>query len=143
MQALCVAGSRGVIQSGWTGLNVSGDDMLTIGEVPHDWLFARAAAVVHHCGAGTTAAALRAGIPAVAVPSAVGDQPFWARRLHTLGVSSATISHRRLTVDRLASAVRMVLTQHGFRDSAAHIAAWIAAEDGAGRALCVVDRTLG
>jgi len=77
------------------------------------------------------------------VPSGLGDQPFWASRLHTLSVSSATISHRRLTVDRLASAVRMALTQHGFRDSAAHIAARIAAEDGTGRTACVVDRVHG
>ena len=143
VQALRAAGTRGVIQSGWTGLEVSGADMLTIGAVPHDWLFARAAAVVHHCGAGTAAAGLRAGIPAVAVPSGVGDQPFWSRRLHILGVSAATISHRRLTVDRLASAVRMAVTQPRFRDSAAHVAAQIAAEDGAGRAACVIEQILG
>jgi hypothetical protein len=48
-----------VIQSGWAGLNVPGDDILTVGEVPHDWLFEGAAVVVHHCGAGTTAAGTR------------------------------------------------------------------------------------
>jgi UDP:flavonoid glycosyltransferase YjiC (YdhE family) len=97
-QALRVAGARGVIQAGWAGLNLSGDDVLTIGDVPHDGLFDRVAAVVHHCGAGTAAGGLRAGVPAIGVPS-MGDQPYWARRLRDLGVSAATIPqrHRRAT----------------------------------------------
>jgi sterol 3beta-glucosyltransferase len=70
--ALRAAGTRGVIQSGWTGLQVSGADMLTIGEVPHDWLFARAAAVVHHCGAGTAAAGCaQASLPSPSPPASV------------------------------------------------------------------------
>ena len=53
--------------------------------VPHDWLFPQVAAVVHHGGAGTTAAGLRAGRPTVICPF-FGDQPFWGRRVHELGV---------------------------------------------------------
>ena len=60
------AGVRAVVQSDWAGLEVHGDDVLTVGAVPHEWLPPRAAAVVHHCGAGTTAAALRAGVPTAA-----------------------------------------------------------------------------
>jgi UDP:flavonoid glycosyltransferase YjiC (YdhE family) len=80
------------------------DDVLTIGEVPHEWLFPKMAAVVHACGAGTTAAGLRAGVPAIGVPVA-GDQPFWARTLRSLGVSPATVPYWRLKTDRLATAV--------------------------------------
>ena len=57
------AGVRGVVQSGWAELYVEGDDVLQVGEVPHEWLFPRMAATVHHAGAGTTGAGLRAGVP--------------------------------------------------------------------------------
>ena len=90
------AGVRAIVQSGWTGLHVDDDTVLTIGEAPHDWLFPRVAAVAHHCGAGTTAAGLRAGVPTIALP-AYGDGPFWARRITALGVSAATINQRNLT----------------------------------------------
>ncbi|GAA4932486.1 glycosyltransferase [Streptomyces coeruleoprunus] len=80
------AGVRAVVQAGWAGLSGRGDDVLAIGDVPHDWLFPRTAAVVHHAGAGTTAAGLRAGVPALPVP-VMADQPFWASRLYRLGVA--------------------------------------------------------
>lgn len=77
VRALRQAGLRGILQSGSAGLAAdAGDDVLTVGDVPHALLFPRLAAVVHHAGAGagTTAAALRAGIPSVTVPVAA-DQP--------------------------------------------------------------------
>ena len=75
---------RAVVQAGWTGLTGTGDRILPVGDLPHDWVFPRVAAVVHHAGAGTTGAGLRAGVPAVPVP-VLADQPFWACRLHRLG----------------------------------------------------------
>ncbi|MED5812504.1 glycosyltransferase [Mycolicibacterium sp. 050232] len=137
-QAVRDAGVRAVIQAGWAGLDWCGDDVIAVGEVPHDWLFARAAAVVHHCGAGTAAAGLRAGVPAIAAPGAYGDQPFWARRLFDLGVSTRPIPQRRLSADNLSTAIRDAVSDSCFRDRAARIAAAIAAEDGAGRVLAVV-----
>ncbi|MGN5379478.1 glycosyltransferase [Streptomyces lasalocidi] len=80
------AGVRAVVQAGWAGPSGAGDDVLAVGDLPHDWLFPRTAAVVHHAGAGTTGAGLRAGVPAVPVPF-MADQPFWAARLHRLGVA--------------------------------------------------------
>jgi UDP:flavonoid glycosyltransferase YjiC (YdhE family) len=53
------AGVRAVVQSGWAGLDPSGDDILLVGDLPRDWLFPRMAAVIHHAGAGTTGAGLR------------------------------------------------------------------------------------
>lgn len=103
LRALRTAGVRGVIQAGRANLDVSAPDVLTIGETPHAWLFPRMAAVVHACGAGTTAAGLGAGTPAVGVPVA-GDQPFWARKLHELGVAPGGVPYWRLTADRLAAA---------------------------------------
>lgn len=138
-EALRKAGVRGLVQAGWAGLTVASSDVLTIGDLPHDWLFERVAAVVHACGAGTTAAGLRAGLPAVAIPEPGGDQPFWARRLSCLGVSAAPLSRRRLTADRLAAAIESALTNGAYRDNAERVAARLAAEDGAGRAVAVIE----
>ncbi|MBB5168378.1 glycosyltransferase [Mycobacterium sp. AZCC_0083] len=136
------AGMRGVVQSGWAGLDVSGDDVLTIGEAPHDWLFPRMAAVAHHCGAGTTAATLRAGLPTIPLPGPAGDQPFWARRLHELGASAAPIAQRKLTADRLADAIRAAVTDSQLRDTARQLAVRIADEDGAARVVATVENLL-
>lgn len=127
--ALRAAGLRGVIQSGWAGLRADGDDMLTIGEMPHEALFPRMAAVVHACGAGTTAAGLRAGVPAVPVPVQF-DQSFWAARLTALGVAPAPVPLRRLTVPALASALRRATGDEGPRIRARSLAALLAREDG-------------
>lgn len=121
LAALRTAGVRGIVQAGWANLDASGDDVLTIGEVPHDWLFPKTAAVVHACGAGTTAAGLRAGVPAVAVP-VHGEQLFWARRLHDLGASAATVPYWKLNAERLADAIHTALTDTTPRENASHLA---------------------
>ncbi|WP_170990750.1 glycosyltransferase, partial [Herbidospora galbida] len=100
--ALRRAGLRGVLQTGARGR--LSDDVLAVGDVPHDWLFPRLAAVAHHCGAGTTGIGVRSGVPAVALP-VMHDQPFWASRLTALGVAPAAIPARRLTPARLAAAL--------------------------------------
>ncbi|MCV7170364.1 glycosyltransferase family 1 protein [Mycobacterium manitobense] len=141
-RALRQAGVRGVVQPGWAGLAVHGDDVLTIGEAPHEWLLPQMSAVVQHCGAGTTAAALRAGVPTIAVPGPVGDQPFWARRLAELGASAATIPQRTLTADNLAEAIRMAVNNHELRRTTARLADRIAGEDGAARVVAVVESLL-
>jgi UDP:flavonoid glycosyltransferase YjiC (YdhE family) len=120
-----------VLQAGWSGLAAGvGDDVLGIGEAPHEWLFPRMAAVVHHAGAGTTAAGLRAGVPALAVP-VLADQPFWARRLHRLGAAPPPIPMSRLTADSLTSALRAVTSDPHYAARAQALSARIRAEDGA------------
>ena len=74
--------------------------------VPHEWLFARVCAAVHHGGAGVTGAALRAGLPSVVVP-VFADQPFWGKRVAQLGAGPAPIPAGKLTEDKLAAAIRM------------------------------------
>ncbi|WP_320779926.1 glycosyltransferase [Streptomyces sp. CRN 30] len=125
------AGVRAVVQAGWAGLSGCGDsdDVLAIGDVPHDWLFPRTAAVVHHAGAGTTAAGLRAGVPAVPVP-VMADQPFWASRLCELGVAPWPVPFQDLTADTLGDAITACLTEPAHRRHAAELAHGIAAEDG-------------
>ena len=94
----------------------------------------RTAAVVHHAGAGTTGAGLRAGVPAVPVPVLV-DQPFWAERLHRLGVAPPPLPMNELSTDTLTDALRACLERPSYRERAAVLARRIGAEDGAGAVL--------
>jgi UDP:flavonoid glycosyltransferase YjiC (YdhE family) len=137
--AVARAGVRAVVQQGWAGLAPLGDDILLVGEMPHDWLFPRVAAVVHHAGAGTTGAGLRAGVPAVAVPVLL-DQPFWAARLHGLGVAPPPLPQHDLTADALADAIRSCLDEPGYRRRAAELGSRVRAEDGTAAVLRVVDQ---
>ncbi|MCX5214376.1 glycosyltransferase [Kitasatospora sp. NBC_00240] len=128
------AGVRAVVQAGWAELGGGGDDLLAIGDVPHDWLFPRTAAVVHHAGAGTTGAALRAGVPAVPVP-VMADQPFWAARLHRLGVAPRPLPFQDLGAENLAAAITACVSEPTHRRRAAELARHIASEDGAAAVL--------
>ncbi|WP_244376015.1 glycosyltransferase [Streptomyces ficellus] len=132
------AGVRAVVQAGWADLAGRGDDVLTIGDVPHDWLLPRTAAAVHHAGAGTTAAALRAGVPAVPVP-VMADQPFWASRLCALGVAPRSLPFAELTADALGDAVTACLSDPSHRHRATRLARAIATEDGAAPLLAWID----
>jgi sterol 3beta-glucosyltransferase len=96
--------------------------------VPHDWLFERVAAVVHHGGAGTTASALRAGVPSVGVPGFF-DQPFWSRRIAALGVGPAPIPPD-LTAERLAAAIQRMTADAAMRDRARRLGEEIRKERG-------------
>ncbi|WP_035840491.1 glycosyltransferase [Kitasatospora azatica] len=141
--ALRAARVRAIVQTGWTGLQVTGggaaDDVLMMDELPHDWLFPQLAAVVHHAGAGTTAAGLRAGIPVVPVPAQL-DAPFWSARLTALGVTPGPVPLRTLTAERLAAALRHAVREPGYRDRARAVADRIACEDGAAGVLRAVEQ---
>ncbi|GAA2808276.1 glycosyltransferase [Saccharopolyspora taberi] len=130
---------RAVVQAGWSGLSAAGDDVLAIGDAPHEWLFPRMAAVVHHGGAGTTGAGLRAGVPAVAV-TVLGDQPFWGERMTRAGVSPGWTTLNSLTAERLAELVGAAVTDPAHQRRARELAEGIATEDGAGRVVDVVSR---
>ncbi|MEV7192006.1 glycosyltransferase [Streptomyces sp. NPDC093510] len=137
--ALRAAGLRGVLQAGRAGLDASGDDLLTVAEVPHALLFPRVAAVVHHAGAGTAAAALRAGVPAVPVP-VTADQPFWAARLAALGAATGPVPYKELTAPRLAEAIGRAVGDDAYARAAERLARVMAAEDGAGHVLKAIER---
>jgi UDP:flavonoid glycosyltransferase YjiC (YdhE family) len=81
--------------------------VFAVGEVSHDWLFPRLAAVAHHGGSGTTHRAILAGVPNTAVPISF-DQPSWGRRLAQLGVGAKPVPYRRLTLAALARAIRQM-----------------------------------
>ncbi|MER5428167.1 glycosyltransferase [Streptomyces sp. NPDC002588] len=139
VRALRLAGLRGVIQRGWAGLAADGDDMLTVDEVPHSLLFPETAAVVHHCGAGTTAAGVRAGVPAVPVPIQF-DEGFWADRLVRLGVAPRTVPLRRLTAEGLAGVLVGAIRDPRYSKRARELGARVRSEDGTGRVVETVGR---
>jgi sterol 3beta-glucosyltransferase len=139
LEALAKSGQRGILASGWGGLKSSDvpDNVHMVTSLPHSWLFPRMTAVVHHGGAGTTAASLRAGVPSVVVPF-MGDQPFWGRRVSALGVGPAPIPRRRLTSQRLADAIRECVTNPTMRQKAGELGQRIRADDGIGAAVAIV-----
>uniref|UniRef100_A0A0D6R1S1 sterol 3beta-glucosyltransferase n=1 Tax=Araucaria cunninghamii TaxID=56994 RepID=A0A0D6R1S1_ARACU len=109
--ALKETGQRGIIDKGWGNLgnlNEIPDCVFLLEDCPHDWLFPQCSAVIHHGGAGTTAAGLRAGCPTTIVPF-FGDQFFWGDRVHERGVGPAPIPISQLTMEVLCEAIRFML----------------------------------
>jgi sterol 3beta-glucosyltransferase len=141
LASLRAAGVRGIVATGWGGLaagDTPTDDVLVVDAVPHDWLFGRVAAVVHHGGAGSTAAGLAAGRPTLVCPF-LGDQPFWGARVHALGAGPAPLRPRRFG-DELTGRLRDLVGDPGFRRRAAGLGEAIRGEDGVARAVEVLER---
>ncbi|MBZ4417377.1 glycosyltransferase [Myxococcus sp. RHSTA-1-4] len=132
-------GRRAVLAAGWGALdrNALPDTVHFLESAPHDWLFPRMSAVVHHGGAGTTAAALRAGVPMVTVPF-LGDQPFWGWRMEQLGVAPGAIPRKQLTAENLAAAIAAT-GRPGLRERAEQLGGLIRAEDGVARAVRIIE----
>lgn len=144
VRALSQAGQRGVLVTGWGGLapGAAAGNVYVADEVPFDWLFPKMAATVHHGGIGTTHLGLRAGVPAVVVPF-MPDQHFWGRQVARLGVGPRPITRQELTVERLAEAIRVAVGDPGMRRRAAALGRHIAADDGVGRAVALINARLG
>lgn len=135
------AGVRAVLLSGWGGLDAlpETDDVFCAEALPHDWLFPRVTAVVHHGGAGTTGAALSAGVPAIVVPFAA-DQPFWGARVAALGCGPVPIPRKRLTQENLADALSGATRNAVMSARCAHLGSLIRAERGVETAVGHFDR---
>ena len=137
--ALQETGQRGILLRGWAG--ISGVDLpptiLPVDDVPHAWLFPRCSAVIHHGGAGTTAAGFRAGVPQAVVPFYF-DQPFWAQRVYALGVGPAPVPRAALTVRRLAEAVDTAVRHPHMQARARALADLIRQEDGVEKAVSLL-----
>ncbi|KAL8898452.1 MAG: hypothetical protein Q9192_002070 [Flavoplaca navasiana] len=102
------SGQRALVSKGWGGLGADSlevpKNIFMLGNVPHDWLFRRVSCVVHHGGAGTTAAGIAAGRPTVVVPF-FGDQPFWGSMVAKAGAGPWPTPYKQLTADRLAASI--------------------------------------
>jgi sterol 3beta-glucosyltransferase len=109
LEALRQTGQRAILATGWGGLEETAvpETLHVLSSAPHGWLFPRCSAVVHHGGAGTTHAGLRAGKPTIICPVAF-DQPFWGRRIAALGVGPDPIPQKTLSADKLAAALTAV-----------------------------------
>ncbi len=130
----------GILHDGTAPVRRIDDRVLSVGPLPHDWLFPRTAGVVCHGGAGTTAAALRAGVP-VGVVSHLGDQHYWGRRVHELGVGPASFHRRELSAPRLAAMIAG-LGDPARRQRAAALGSALSTEDGVGRAVAHLEDVL-
>jgi len=139
MAALKRTGRRGIFLSGKSALQKGdlpvSDDVFVADEVSHAWLFPQVAAVIHHGGAGTTATALRAGIPSVVIPFFF-DQLFWGRQLASLGVGPEPVAQKRLSVEGLSSALNEVLGNQTLQRRLQTLSNQVRNENGVA---CVVD----
>ena len=122
---------RGIIVQGWSDMQIDRKDdrILLLKGASHTWLFPRVAAVVHHGGAGTTAAGLSAGRSGVIIPH-IADQPFWARRLYELGLTLKPLHRHKISVPSLVERLETVLHDQTLQRNVRHVADMIQQEDG-------------
>ncbi|KAK3357606.1 CHIP6 protein [Lasiosphaeria hispida] len=138
-EAVKLAGVRALVSKGWGGL---GSDSLDVPEniflldnVPHDWLFPKVRAVVIHGGAGTTAIALKCGLPTMIVPF-FGDQHFWGTMVGSSGAGPEPVPYKNLDAEKLAEGIKYLLTDEAV-EAAGKIAKRIGAEGNGAENACI------
>lgn len=141
LEAVKHSGIRAVLATGWSNSETEACDNVYVMRqyVPHDWLFTRVSAVVHHGGAGTTASGLCAGKPTLVIPFG-GDQPFWALRVRLLGLGPKPIRREKLTVVKMAQALTRLMTEDKYRIAAERIGKRLRAENGISNAADIILR---
>ena len=131
-EAVEATGLRMVVQSSWSKLDVEQDgasDLLrNVGPCPHDWLLPQCAAVIHHGGAGTTAAGLRFGKPTLVCPF-FADQFMWGFFVERAGVGPKAVPITKLTAESLADKLR-ALASKDLQEAAVKLSKAMAMEDG-------------
>lgn len=139
LRAIAETGNRAILLTGWWEPRMAAEALnhgLYVAEsVPHAWLFPQVAAVVHHGGAGTVAAALRAGVPSIVAPFFF-DQWFWGHRLHRQGLGPPPLSARTPSLDALKRTLQGVVgCSNGVHGRLAALSRQLRAEDGVGNAI--------
>jgi len=144
LESVSLVGCRAVIQHGWSGLAARRmpANVLVTDFVPHEWLFPRAACIVHHGGAGTTASVFRSGVPSVFVPHCF-DHPIWAQLAMGLRCAGPPIPFLELSAERLAVALRVTVDSVTCREAAAALGRRIRAEHGLWRTRQLVEALVG
>jgi sterol 3beta-glucosyltransferase len=143
IEALRQINRRGVLAKGWGALPEAGLDpqhFIVIDEVPHDWLFPQMAAVVHHGGAGTTAAAFHAGVPQLVIPH-MQDQPYWGNKTFQLGVGAKPLPRTHLSVASLANTLQSIFDNPSISIRAKEFGARIRSEKGLEKMVAVIEHT--
>lgn len=137
LEAIRLAGCRAVVATGWGGItadpSLRSDKVFVLKQAPHDWLFPRMAAAFHHGGAGTTAAAARAGIPSLVMPF-ITEQGFWSNQLEKLGAAPHFVDRKTVTAEQMAQSIRAALAPR-LAVNAARLGEKIRAEHGVERAI--------
>lgn len=129
LDAVSACGVRAIISRGWSKLEgPERDDVFWLDDCPHEWLFQRVSAVIHHGGAGTTACGLLHAKPTAIVPF-FGDQPFWGDMVAVANAGPGQIPHRTLDAHNLAEAINFCLTKEA-QSAASALSAKMASEDG-------------
>ena len=139
INATRMAGVRAVLHTGWAGLSQKErpDHLFFCDSLPHDWLFPQMGAVVHHGGAGTTAAGLKAGVPNIVVPF-FADQFYWGDRVTALGCGPAPLPRKKLTAKKLADAIVTTQKSEVMQAKAADIGSKLQKEDGTKNAVAFI-----
>ncbi|GAB7344203.1 hypothetical protein MBLNU457_2094t1 [Dothideomycetes sp. NU457] len=126
------SGQRALVSKGWGGFGADQlgipEGVMMLGNVPHDWLFKHVSCVVHHGGAGTTAAGIACGKPTVIVPF-FGDQPWWAAMVAKAGAGPPPTPYKELDADKLADKITAAL-QPDVKERAQELANKISHEQG-------------
>lgn len=137
-ETLKQTGSRGLVLSGWGEVeDQSSKDLLYLKSVPHDWLLPKCKLIIHHGGAGSTAAGLRAGIPNIVIPF-TADQPFWGSRVHAIGAGPKPILVKNLSVEKLTQAIAGA-ESNVVRERAQAVGQRIRSEDGVKSAVELIE----
>jgi UDP:flavonoid glycosyltransferase YjiC (YdhE family) len=138
------SGVRAVVLGGFGALAriTASDRVLPMPSVPHDWLYPRVRAVIHHGGSGSTSGAVLAGVPNAAIAFGY-DQPLWADRLQVVGVSPPVVPASALTPDGLASIIEALVSSSVMRERARQLQDIVSAEQGVANAVAIVSAALG
>ncbi len=144
LDALAQTGKRGIIHTGWAGLQAEQlpDDIFLLNRAPFDWLFPQMEALIHHGGSGTTSAAIRAGVPCTVV-SHMGDQPYWGRRVHELGMGSKPIERHKLTTQHLVRMIDEMTQSDKMKNTAQAMSKKLKQENGVAEAVRIFQKLLG
>ncbi|KAF2626779.1 glycosyltransferase family 1 protein [Macroventuria anomochaeta] len=142
-EAVKLAKVRAIVSKGWGGVGAGEvpDDVYLIGNCPHDWLFQRVSCVIHHGGAGTTAAGIALGKPTVVVPF-FGDQPFWGQMIAKAGAGPVPVPFKQMTAESLAESIMFAL-KDDVKVAVQKMAESIAEEDGSGGTVRDFEQKLG
>ena len=139
IDAVSATGERAIIVTpNVARRHVMPDNIYLSDDVPHDWMFSQVSCVIHHCGLGTTAAVLKAGIPSIPVPYLI-DQFAWARRIHSLSVSALPIPRKQLTSQSLAQAIARTSADTELKANAGELARRLRLEDGLARTVEAIE----
>ena len=140
--AIKQADCRAIVQ-GWpeaADVFATQSNMLHAGSIPHNWLFNRASAIVHHGGFGTTAATFRAGKPGIVIPHII-DQFLWGQKVAELSVGPEPIPRSKLTVENLAAALKQAQIDEQMQSCAGQLGEQIRQENGLETAVRLIEET--